>query len=509
MSSEIRPTTSPASTTDAPQVLSMEGIVKSFPGVRALKNGNLTLHRGETLALMGENGAGKSTLMKILAGAQPADEGVIKIDGKPVEITSPQDAQKLGVAIIYQEFNLVPELTVRENLFLGRERTQGGMLRTSEERELASAVLKRMGIALPTEARVGDLAVAQQQMVEIAKALAQEARIIVMDEPTAALSHQEVSQLFRLIADLKADGIGIVYISHRLDEVFALADRATIMRDGEYIGTYAIKELTRHRMIELMVGRSLESEFPPRITQPGEVQLTVKNLSRSTVVKDVSFELRRGEVLGLTGLVGAGRTELVRMLFGADKQDSGTIAKDGKVLNLRSPQDAVKVGICLLTEDRKEQGLVLEQSLRENFGLPNLPILSSMGFVNGAKERDAFGGYLSSLRIKTPGPEQLARNLSGGNQQKVVLAKWLYADADILIFDEPTRGIDVGAKFEIYQIINDLVARGKSILMVSSELPEVLGMSDRILVMREGHLVGEITDVPEATQESIAQLMMQ
>lgn len=356
---------------------------------------------------------------------------------------------------------------------------------------------------------MGDLLVAQQQMVEIAKAIAQDARIIVMDEPTAALSHQEVSQLFRLIADLKADGIGIIYISHRLDEVFALANRATIMRDGEYIGTYAIEELTRKRMIELMVGRPLESEFPKRDATPGEVRLTVRNLSRGKMVQDVSFELRRGEILGLTGLVGAGRTELVRLLFGADKPDAGTITLNGKTVNLRSPQDAVNAGICLLTEDRKEQGLVLEQTLRENFGLPNLPVLSRMGFVDAPKERAAFGGYLESLRIKTPSAEQFARNLSGGNQQKVVLAKWLYTNSDILIFDEPTRGIDVGAKFEIYQIMNELASRGKSILMVSSELPEVLGMSDRILVMREGRLVGEITDVPDATQESVAALMMQ
>lgn len=487
----------------------MESIVKSFPGVRALKNGNLTLHKGELVALLGENGAGKSTLMKILAGAQTADEGTIHIDGQPVEILTPQDAQKLGIAIIYQEFNIVPELTVRENLFLGREKTGGGLLQARTERDQAEAILKRMGIALNTEARVGDLLVAQQQMVEIAKAIAQDARIIVMDEPTAALSHQEVSQLFRLIADLKADGIGIIYISHRLDEVFALANRATIMRDGEYIGTYAIEELTRKRMIELMVGRPLESEFPKRDTKPGEVRLTVKNLSRGKMVQNVSFELRRGEILGLTGLVGAGRTELVRLLFGADKPEGGTITLNGKTVNLRSPQDAVNAGICLLTEDRKEQGLVLEQTLRENFGLPNLPVLSRMGFVDAPKERTAFGGYLESLRIKTPSAEQFARNLSGGNQQKVVLAKWLYTNSDILIFDEPTRGIDVGAKFEIYQIMNDLASRGKSILMVSSELPEVLGMSDRILVMREGRLVGEITDVPDATQESVAQLMMQ
>jgi ribose transport system ATP-binding protein len=491
-----------------PPLLEMEGIEKSFPGVRALKNGRLTLHQGEVLALLGENGAGKSTLMKILAGALRPDVGAIRLDGQTIELHSPLDAQRRGIAVIYQEFNLVPELTVRENIFLGREHTGGGFLREGDEREKAAALFVRMNVRIDPETRVADLTVAQQQLVEIAKALAQEVRILVMDEPTAALTNQEVGRLFALIADLKARGIGIIYISHRLDEVFAVADRATIMRDGEYIDTRPIAELTRERVIELMVGRTLDSEFPQRAATVGEERLVVRGLRRGDAVKDVSFSVRGGEVVGLTGLVGAGRTEVARLLFGADRPDSGEVFLDGRRLDIRSPKNAVENGICLLTEDRKEQGLILDQSLRANFGLPNLGRLSRFGFVDDAKERSAFAEYIKMLRIKTPSEEQLARNLSGGNQQKVVLAKWLFADSEVILFDEPTRGIDVGAKYEIYLLINDLAARGKAILMISSELPEVLGMSDRILVMRDGRITGEITDVPYATQEQVMRLMM-
>ena len=348
-----------------------------------------------------------------------------------------------------------------------------------------------------------DLSVAQQQIVEIAKALARNARILVMDEPTAALSGREVEKLFTIIRDLQKQGMGIIYVSHRLDEIFALCDRATIMRDGEYITTEPVAELSRERIIELMVGRKLESEFPQRESTVGEIRLQVRDLRRGTVVRGVNFDLRHGEVLGLTGLVGAGRTEVARLIFGADRRDSGTITLDGQELKINSPVDAIGHGICLLTEDRKAQGLVLGLSVRENFGLPNLNRLSRLGFVQRALEKSAFAGYVESLSIKVPHQEQLARNLSGGNQQKVVLAKWLETNSDIIIIDEPTRGIDVGAKYEIYLLINELAAQGKSILMISSELPEVLGMSDRILVMHEGRIVGEIDDVAHATQEQI------
>ncbi len=483
-------------------LLSMQGIEKSFPGVRAIKRGQLELRAGEVHALLGENGAGKSTMIKVLSGAHHPEAGTIAIDGKIAAISSPLDAQQLGVAVIYQEFNLVPTLSARENIFLGQERG-GGFLSPNEERREALELFKRLDIEIDPEILCSQLSVAQQQIVEIAKALARKARIVVMDEPTAALSGREVEKLFAIIRDLQAQGLGILYVSHRLDEIFAMCDRATIMRDGEYITTENVADLSRERIIELMVGRKLESEFPKRDTEVGQTRLQVRNLWRGNSVRGVSFDLRHGEVLGLTGLVGAGRTEVARLLFGADKRESGTITLDGRELKINSPVDAIQNGICLLTEDRKSQGLVLGLSVRENFGLPNLGLLSKLGFVQRAQERKAFAGYIESLQIKVPHQEQLARNLSGGNQQKVVLAKWLETNSDIIIIDEPTRGIDVGAKYEIYLLMNELAAQGKSILMISSELPEVLGMSDRILVMHEGRIVGEIEDVAHATQEQI------
>ena len=496
---------------DAPALLEMSGITKSFPGVQALKDGRLSLQAGEVHALLGENGAGKSTLLKTLSGAHQPDGGEIKLSGAPIMISSPTAARSHRIAVIYQEFNLVPELTIRENLFLGREKAKGGFCDVASERAEAEALLKRLATAASPETRVAELTVAQMQMVEIAKALSQNAQIVVMDEPTAALSGREVDALFAVIADLKASGVGVVYVSHRLDEIFQMCDRATVMRDGTWIATKPVSEWSRESLIEAMVGRSLEQEFPPRPNPSvvGETRLEVKSLNRGRQVRDVSFSLKRGEILGLTGLVGAGRTEVARLLFGADKGESGEIFLDGKKLNLRSPQDAVGAGICLLTEDRKRQGLVLDLSVRDNFGLPNLPRLSKMGFLDFKTEREAFGGYVEQLLIKTPNQEQLARNLSGGNQQKVVLAKWLYAETEVIIFDEPTRGIDVGAKYEIYLLMRELAARGKALLMISSELPEILGMSDRVLVMREGRITGEIDDVPGATQAQILSLAVQ
>jgi ABC-type sugar transport system ATPase subunit len=484
----------------------MEGIDKSFPGVQALRDARLDLKRGEVLGLVGENGAGKSTLIKVLAGAHLPDAGQIVLDGVATPMATPLDAQRAGIAVIYQEFNLVPTLTARENIFLGQETSRCGFLSARREAREAQALFQRMNVRIDPEALCRDLTVAEQQIVEIAKALATQARIIVMDEPSATLTTQEVEKLFTVIGELKARGIGIIYISHRLEEVFEIADRVTVMRDGEHIATCPVRNLTRSALIEMMVGRTLENEFPKKRVPPGDTVLEVKNLSRANAVADVSFTARRGEILAITGLVGAGRTEVARLLFGADRPDAGTILCAGKELRLRSPLEAIRNGICLLTEDRKAQGLVLGLSVRENFGLPNLPQWSTFTFISRTREREAFARYVKDLKIKLPHHEELAKNLSGGNQQKLVLAKWLASHSDIVIFDEPTRGIDVGSKYEIYLLMNDLVARGKAIIMISSELLEVLGMSDRILVMHEGRVTGEITDVAGATQEDIMEL---
>ena len=488
-----------------PPLLEMTGIEKSFPGVRALSGVSLTLRRGEVLALMGENGAGKSTLIKTLGGAHLPDAGTIRINGQPVSLNSPTAAMEAGIGVIYQEFNLIPALTAWENIFLGREQTRCFVDR-SGERKKARELFGRLGVEIPLDVPGRQLSVAQQQLVEIAKALSQDVRILVMDEPSAALTPQETDRLMAIIRDLQQQGIGIIYISHRLDEVFKISDTISVLRDGQHAGDAPTSELTRQQLIELMVGRPIEDEFPKQRAKIGEPRLNVERLGRQGCIQPVSFSVRRGEVLGITGLVGAGRTELVRLIFGADRADSGTVTLDGHQLDIRSPGDAIRAGICLLTEDRKTQGLVLCRSVRENFGLPNLSELSSCGIVRQQRERELFAEYVSSLSIRIPHQEQQAKNLSGGNQQKVVLAKWLQQNAEILIFDEPTRGIDVGAKHEIYQLINRLTADGRSVIMISSELPEVIGMSDRILVMHDGRITGEIKDVSNATQEQIMNL---
>ncbi len=487
----------------SPPLLVMEGIEKSFPGVKALDGVSLEVRAGEVLALVGENGAGKSTLIKVLSGAHRPDAGRLLLDGKPLVVSSPADAQRAGIAVIYQEFNLVPTLSARENIFLGQEETVGGFIQRGRERRAAMALFARMGVEIEPEAPCRSLTVAQQQVVEIAKALSQRARILVMDEPTAALSREEVERLFAIIRDLKKRGMAVIYISHRLDEVFEVADRVMVLRDGRHIATRPVSEVNRDELIEMMVGRRLDQEFPKERAEIGPPRLVVRDLARGTRVRGVSFSVRRGEVLALTGLVGSGRTETARLIFGADRPERGTVELDGQRLRIRSPRDAIRNGICLLTEDRKAQGLVLAHSVRENFALPNLPHLNRLGFVLARRELDALERFARGLQIRMTSPEQRVRDLSGGNQQKVVLAKWLEANSKVIIFDEPTRGIDVGAKYEIYLLMNHLAAQGKAILMISSELPEVLGMADRILVMHDGRITGEITDVANATQEQI------
>jgi ABC-type sugar transport system ATPase subunit len=490
-------------------LLEMRGIDKSFPGVHALRRVDLQLRAGEVVALLGENGAGKSTLIKTLGGAHRPDQGQILIDGRVVEIHSPHDAQRVGIAVIYQEFNLIPGLSAAENIFLGREQTRGGFVKRPSEKSQARQLFERLGVQMDPDVPCRRLTVAQQQIVEIAKALSLDSRIIVMDEPSATLTNQEVDRLFEVILELKSHGIGVIYISHRLEEIGRIADRVVVLRDGAGVGERTVSDVSRGELIEMMVGRELKDEFPPRQVQLGQPRFEVLNLNREPTVRNVSFSVRAGEILALTGLVGAGRTETARLIFGADRRASGEIRLDGRPLTIRHPRHAIRHGIGLLPEDRKLQGIILPHSVRENFGLPNLSWLAPRGFVKRKQERDALAGYIDSLRIKVATAEQPARNLSGGNQQKVVLAKWLARNCEVLIFDEPTRGIDVGAKYEIYTLMNRLAAEGKCIIMVSSELPEVLGMADRILVMHEGRVTGEIDNVANATQEQIMQLAVQ
>ena len=487
-----------------PPYLEIENVSKSYPGVQALAKVRLDVREGECHALVGENGAGKSTLMKIIAGAEAKDEGTVKIRGQEVHIDSPHRAQELGISVIYQEFNLVPQLGAAENIFLGREPTRLGFVDFRRERNVSSEILKRLGVELDIDRPVTQLSVAQQQMVEIAKALSMDAKISAMDEPSATLTLHEMENLFTLIRTLKEQGVAIIYISHRLEEIFEVCDRVTVFRDGEWIDTRNVSEVNRDEIIEMMVGRKLTDEFPKVDIPSGEELLRVEGLSRG-FVEDVSFSIRKGEIVTLTGLVGAGRTEVARMLFGADQPQRGRIHLEGNEVRVRSPRDAIDRGIVLLTEDRKNQGLILGMRIRENVTLAKLKDFCRLLFIHGRREREATEKFMDDLRIKAPSGEEVVQNLSGGNQQKVVLAKWLLANAKLLIFDEPTRGIDVGAKREIYLLMNELLSKGAGVLMISSELPEVLGMSDRILVMSEGRLVGELGR-EEATQEMIMDL---
>ncbi len=486
-------------------LLEMANVSKSFPGVRALSDVNLELYPGEVLALLGENGAGKSTLIKMLGGVHSPDAGTIKINGQEIRIDTPTASQQAGVGIIYQEFNLIPALSARENIFLGQEKGALSWVARSQEEEAARELFDRIGVPVDPNALCRDLTVAQQQVVEIAKALAQSAQIVVMDEPSAALTPREVEGLYAIVDELRRQGIGVIYISHRLNEIERLADRIMVLRDGQHVGTRNAQDVTRDEIIEMMVGRSLDNEFPDEIRPVGETRLVVEGLSRGAAVQDVSFDVRAGEILGIAGLVGAGRTETVRLLFGADKPDAGSITLDGRTLTIRSPRHAIAQGICLLTEDRKGQGLVLGLSVQENFGLPNMQDFKRAGFISKRDESKAFARFVDQLKIKVTGGNQIAETLSGGNQQKVVLAKWLQRNAEVIIFDEPTRGIDVGAKYEIYLLMNELARQGKAIIMISSELPEVLGLSDRILVMHEGRVAGCL-DNENVTQEDLMRL---
>jgi ribose transport system ATP-binding protein len=487
---------------DAP-VLEMRHIRKTFPGVVALDDVDFELRRGEVHILLGENGAGKSTLMKILSGAYQKSAGQIILDGAEVEIKNPKHAQTLGISTIYQEFNLIPQLSVGENILLGREPQRlPGLIDQRAVFQTAARALSDLGLTLDPRKLVKELRVAEQQMVEVAKALSLDARIMIMDEPTAALTEHEIGELFTTIRQLKDQGVSIVYISHRMEELFEIGDRVTVLRDGRSVGTYDVRGMSKSELIRLMVNRELTELFPKERAARGPEVLRLEGLSTEDGLKDISFSLHKGEVLGIAGLLGAGRTELARAIFGLDTITGGTIYINGVPRRIGSPRAAINSGIGFLTEDRKSQGLVLPLSVKENLCLSSVDRFSRWGIVDTDEEQQAASLYVKELRIKTPSLDQKVVFLSGGNQQKVVLSKWLCCESKVFIFDEPTRGVDVGAKAEIYQLMNRLTASGVAIIMISSEMLEVLGMSDRILVMRGGRIAGEFS-AEDATQERV------
>lgn len=484
------------------KALEMKNITKSFMGVHALKDVSFNAYRGKVNVLIGENGAGKSTLMKVLSGAHTMDSGEIYIDGQLVDIKDPTSSMKNGVAMIYQELNLCNDMTAKDNVFLGREKVNGFLVDEKECEQKTLELIKEYEMGFHPNDKVGDLPLAKQQMLEIVKAISKDAKIVIMDEPTSSLTIDEVQHLFKIIRQLNANDVTIIYISHRMEELFEIGDYITVMRDGEFVGEWPISEVTKESLVASMVGREITNIFPKQEVPIGDTVLEVKNLTKKGVYEDISFEVKAGEILGMSGLVGAGRTEVCMSIFGAMHKDSGEIYLNGEKLNIKSPADAMKKKIAYLSEDRKLMGISLMNTIRDNISLSNMEQVSKNGFMNTKKEEELSKKAVEMLSIKTPSIYQLVGNLSGGNQQKVALAKWIERDIDVLILDEPTRGVDVGAKQEIHSLIGDIAKQGIAIILISSELPEVLGMSDRILVMHEGKLKAEI-DANEATQELI------
>jgi len=485
-------------------MLEMKGITKSFSGNTVLRDVRFDLVPGEIHALMGENGAGKSTLMKVLTGIHPKDAGTIYWKGEEVAFKSPQEAEAKGIAVIHQELNILPYLSIAENLFLGKEHTIGktGILKTKKMESEAKSRLAALGLNIDPAAEAATLSVGQQQIVEIARALSSNAEVIIMDEPTAALTDREIDQLFKTVRSLKEQGVAFIYISHRMEEIFALCDRITVLRDGEWVGVKNIAETSFEEIVQMMVGRALGDRFPTRNVQLGETVLEVTGLARAPYFENISFDVKKGEIVAVAGLMGAGRTEIVQSLFGYRKPSAGEVKIDGKAVKIRTPHDAIQHGLAYVTEDRKSEGLILDFSVEQNISLSNFPTLSSNGLMSSKKERDLFDRMKERLGIRTSSPELPVKSLSGGNQQKVVLSKWLGTNPSILILDEPTRGVDVGAKKEIYSIMNELAEKGVAIVMISSELPEVLGMADRVLVMHEGKLTANLAN-QQLTQEQV------
>lgn len=486
------------------QILSMTNISKLFTGVQALSNVDFTLRKGEVHALMGENGAGKSTLMKVLIGVHQADEGEIIYKGNKVCFDSVLDSQKAGISMIFQELNLIPDLSVAENIFFAREQTNYGVINYSRMEQEAAKLLDMFDIDIKPSDIVNSLSVAKQQMVEIAKALSFDVEVLIMDEPTSALTEKEIAKLFELVDRLREKGVAIVYISHRMDELKRICDHITIFRDGRYVSDHKFKEVTMDQIIASMVGRSLDEHFPPRTSKPGnELLMSVIQAERTGMFGPIDFDLIKGEILGITGLVGAKRTELARALFGADHLDRGEIFVHDVQISVRSPKDAIKAGMAYLSEDRKLNGVAVKMSMRENITMASMDKVShQLGLISSNKEEIAAKTYIDKMEIKTPTIEQLVSNLSGGNQQKVVIGKWLFRDAKVMIFDEPTRGIDVGAKYAIYQLLDELAAQGVGVIVISSELPEVIGLSDRIIVMKEGEMTATL-ETQSTNQEEI------
>ena len=488
-------------------ILQMKDIEKRFAGVHALKSVQFELRAGEVHALMGENGAGKSTLIKVLCGIHKRDGGEIVYFGEPVHFNGIADSQKVGISVIHQELNMMNHLTVAQNIFIGREPRKGPFIDDAKMVEDARALFEKIGVKIDPTVQLGSLTVGKQQMVEIVKAVSHDCKLLVLDEPTAALTQPEVEELFKIMNDLKAKGIGMIYISHRMDEITRISDRVTVMRDGEYVDTVDTASVTKDDIVKMMVGRVIygEQKAASEVAPNAPVVLEVKNLNAGKEVKNVDFNLRKGEILGFAGLMGAGRTEVARALYGADPRQTGEIYINGELVNIKTPEQAVKHGICYLSEDRKRYGLMLDKSVTENTTIASVDTFIHSGLISDNEMKISSAEYNEKLRTKTPSMEQLLKNLSGGNQQKVIIARWLMKNCDIFIFDEPTRGIDVGAKSEIYNLMDDLAKQGKSIIMISSELAEVLRMSDRILVMCEGRKTGEL-DIAEATQENIMKL---